>query len=55
MKINCRPLVTAVYGGAEEGVEAYSNQIGAEVEDTMSMCGVSTIQEIARDCVRYTF
>ena len=32
-----RPFVTAVYGG--------------ELEDTMKMCGVSSLKEITRDCV----
>lgn len=50
--IIARPFVTAVYGGAEEGVEAYIQKIGSELKDTMEMCGVSTLTEITRDCVR---
>ena len=50
--IIARPFVTAVYGGAEEGVEAYIQKIGSELKDTMEMCGVSTLAEITRDCVR---
>lgn len=49
--IIARPFVTAVYGGAEEGVQAYIEKIGAELEDTMKMCGVSSLDEIKRDCV----
>ena len=50
--IIARPFVTAVYGGAEEGVEAYIQKIGSELKDTREMCGVSTLAEITRDCVR---
>ena len=47
-----RPFVTAVYGGGREGVEAYIQKIGSELADTMAMCGVSSLAEITRDCVR---
>lgn len=46
-----RPFVTAVYGGEHDGVRSYIEKIGAELEDTMKMCGVSSISEITRDCV----
>ncbi|MFR3038620.1 MAG: alpha-hydroxy-acid oxidizing protein [Agathobacter rectalis] len=46
-----RPLVTAVYGGKADGVRACIDAIGTELEDTMKMCGVSSLDEIARDCV----
>ena len=41
-----RPFVTAVYGGQEEGVAAYVQKIGAELKDTMAMCGAFTLDEI---------
>lgn len=47
----CRPFVTAVYGGGEEGVQAYINKIGAELEDAMAMCGVASISEINGNCI----
>lgn len=50
--IIARPFVTAVYGGGREGVETYIQKIGSELADTMAMCGVSSISEITRDCVR---
>ena len=50
--IIARPFVTAVYGGGREGVEAYIQKIGSELVDTMAMCGVSSLAEITRDCVR---
>ena len=50
--IIARPFVTAVYGGGREGVEAYIQKIGSELADTMAMCGVSSLSEITRDCVR---
>lgn len=46
-----RPFVTAVYGGEHDGVRSYIEKIGAELEDTMKMCGVSSLSEITRDCV----
>ena len=46
-----RPFVTAVYGGAQEGVRSYIEKIGTELEDTMKMCGVSSLKEITRECV----
>ena len=49
--IIARPFVTAVYGGGREGVESYINKIGAELKDTMAMCGVTSLDEITRDCV----
>ena len=48
----CRPFVTALYGGAEEGVKAYIEKIGAELMDTMAMCGAASLKEITRDMVR---
>ena len=44
-----RPFVTAVYGGAAEGVQCYIDKIGGELEDTMRMCGANTISDITRD------
>ena len=49
--IIARPFVTAVFGGAEEGVQAYVDKIGAELEDTMTMCGAKTLADITRDMV----
>lgn len=50
--IIARPFVTAVYGDGREGVESYIQKIGGELADTMAMCGVSSLSEITRDCVR---
>ena len=49
--IICRPFVPMVYGGAEEGVQLYINKIGAELEDTMAMCGAKDLSSITRDMV----
>lgn len=49
--IIARPFVTAVYGGAEDGVKAYIEKIGAELKDTMSMCGAKDIGSITRDMI----
>ena len=45
------PFVTAVYGGAAEGVQCYIDKIGGELEDTMRMCGANTISDISRDMI----
>jgi len=47
--IICRPFVSAVYGGAEEGVKLYIEKIGAELADTMAMCGAKNLKDISRD------
>ncbi len=44
-----RPYVTAVYGGAADGVKLYTEKLGKELADTMKMCGVSSLAEISRD------
>ena len=46
-----RPFVTAVYGGAAEGVQCYIDKIGGELEHTMRMCGANTISDISRDMI----
>ena len=48
-----RPYVTAVYGGAEEGVKIYTEKIGAELIDTMKMCGAATLKDITREMIWY--
>ncbi len=47
-----RPYVTAVYGGAAEGVKALTDKLAAELADTMAMCGAHSLGEITRDMVR---
>lgn len=45
----CRPFVTAVYGGGAEGVQCYIEKLGAELADTMAMCGAFTLGDISKD------
>ena len=47
-----RPYVTAVYGGAGEGVAAYTEKLASELKDTMAMCGAHSLEDILRDMVR---
>ena len=47
--IICRPFVTAAFGGDEEGVRFYIDKLGSELEDTMTMCGAKSLEEITRD------
>lgn len=42
----CRPFVTAIYGGAEEGIRCYVEKIGNELKDVMEMCGARSLQDI---------
>ncbi|MCR5606836.1 MAG: alpha-hydroxy-acid oxidizing protein [Treponema sp.] len=51
----CRPFVTAVFGGAKEGVKCYIDKIGGELADTMAMCGAHSIKDITRDMVKSPF
>ena len=46
-----RPFVTAVYGGGEDGVEALAEKFGAELIDTMKMCGAFSIEEISPEMI----
>ena len=46
-----RPYVTAVYGGAEEGVKIYTEKIGSELSDTMKMCGAASLKDISREMI----
>ena len=47
-----RPYVCAVYGGGAEGAVALTAKLRAELADTMQMCGVHSLGEITRECVR---
>lgn len=47
-----RPFVTAVYGGGADAVAAYAEKLGAELADTMMMCGAHSLAEITREMVR---
>lgn len=44
-----RPFTIAVYGGGAQGVEAYVNQLKAELENVMLMTGARNIGEITRE------
>ena len=50
--IIARPYVTSVYGGGEEGVKLYTDKIGAELADTMAMCGAGNLSDINEIMVR---
>ncbi|WP_315114918.1 alpha-hydroxy-acid oxidizing protein [Clostridium intestinale] len=49
--IIARPFVTALYGGEEEGIQTYINKIGQELEETMTMCGAHSIDEITSEMI----
>ena len=42
-----RPYVTAVYGGGAEGVTVYTEKLGAELVDTMKMCGAARVSDLS--------
>ena len=41
-----RPFVNMIYGAGKEGIKIYVEKLKAELEDTMSMCGAHSIEEI---------
>ena len=47
-----RPFVNAVYGGGREGVKILADKLGAELADTMEMCGVASLKEITAAMIR---
>ena len=46
--IIARPFVNMIYGNGEQGIEAYVQQLGQELENTMMMTGVSSLKEISK-------
>ena len=44
-----RTYVIAAFGGGAEGVELYTNKIGAELRDVMIMAGCKNISDITMD------
>ena len=44
-----RPFVSMVYGGEAQAVKFLIDMIGAELRDTMTMCGAHSLKEITRD------
>ena len=48
-----RPFVTALYGGKDKGIEIYLKKLVSELEDTMKMCGATSLKDITRryDCM----
>lgn len=48
----CRPFVTAVYGGQQDGVKIYIEKLAEELKDTMTMCGAFSLNEITKDMVQ---
>src|SRR5690554_3873062 len=48
-----RPYAIAAFGGGAEGVELYSEKIGAELRETMIMTGCSNLSDITTDKIRF--
>jgi len=48
----CRPFAPMVYGAGEEGVLALVERLGAELADTMLLCGARKLSDITFDMVR---
>ena len=46
--IIARPFVNMIYGGKDEGVEAYVQQLGQRIRNTMMMTGVSSLREVSK-------
>ena len=43
-----RPFAACIYGAGVQGIEAYVQQLGAELRDAMQMCGPRKLQDINR-------
>ena len=50
--ILARPFVTAVFGGGEEGVKLFIEQLASELKETMLMTDSRTIKDITIDKIR---
>ena len=46
--IIARPFVNMIYGAGKEGVEAYVQHLGQELENVMMMAGVSSLKEVSK-------
>lgn len=46
-----RPYVNAVYGAQEEGIKVLTEKLGAELKDTMEMCGAEDLAAIDRTMI----
>ena len=46
-----RPFGTALYGGQDKGIEIYLKKLVSELEDTMKMCGATSLKDITRDMI----
>ena len=46
-----RPVVPFIYAEGEEGFKVYMDTIGAQLRDTMTMCGAPTLKDITADKV----
>lgn len=44
----CRPFVVAAYGGGEQGIRDYLDQLAGELADAMEMCGAQRLSDIGR-------
>ena len=49
--IICRPFVPMIFGAGGEGVRFLIHKLGSELQDTMTMCGAKTLEEITSDMV----
>ena len=47
-----RPVLTAIYGGGEEGFKVYMDKIVGELKSTMTMCGAAALKDIDLSKVR---
>lgn len=47
-----RPFVNAIYSNGLQGASDFAEKVISELEDTMAICGVASIDEINRACVR---
>lgn len=52
LEVGAYGIVVSSHGGSAEGVELYTNKIGAELRETMIMAGCKQLSDISADKIR---
>lgn len=47
----CRPAMTALYGGGQEGLKLWADTLGHQLETAMVLCGAPDLRSISRDMI----
>lgn len=47
----CRPVMTALYGGGQEGIQVWADTVANQLETAMVLCGAGDLGSISRDMI----